>query len=146
MSAKKPVPLPEFQPRRIALIKPSALGDVIHTLPVLSALRRRYPQAHLTWIVNRNYADLLRGHPDLDQVLPFDRHAPQKEWLEAALGYGQFITITVNFIIIAWILFLVIKGMNRVFQQEQAAPPPPAPPTKEQELLAEIRDLLRARA
>jgi large conductance mechanosensitive channel len=64
----------------------------------------------------------------------------------AALGYGQFITITVNFIIIAWILFLVIKGMNRVFQQEQAAPPPPAPPTKEQELLAEIRDLLKARA
>lgn len=90
MAAKKPVPLPEFQPRRIALIKPSALGDVIHTLPVLSALRRRYPSAHLNWIVNRNYADLLRGHPDLDQVLPFDRHAPQKEWLEAALGYGQF--------------------------------------------------------
>ena len=64
----------------------------------------------------------------------------------ATLGYGQFLTVTVNFIIIAWILFLVIKGMNRVFQQEQAAPPPPAPPTKEQELLAEIRDLLKARA
>ena len=54
--------------------------------------------------------------------------------------------MTVNFIIIAWILFLVIKGMNRLFQQEQAAPPPPAPPTKEQELLTEIRDLLKARA
>jgi large conductance mechanosensitive channel len=61
------------------------------------------------------------------------------------LGYGQFITVTVNFIIIAWILFLVIKGMNRVIKQEEAAPPPPAPPTKEVELLAEIRDLLRAR-
>ena len=64
----------------------------------------------------------------------------------ATLGYGQFITITVNFIIIAWILFLVIKGMNRVFQQEAAAPPPPAPPTKEEQLLTEIRDLLKARA
>ena len=64
----------------------------------------------------------------------------------ATLGYGQFLTVTVNFIIIAWILFLVIRGMNRLFQQEQAAPPPPAPPTKEQELLAEIRDLLKARA
>ena len=63
----------------------------------------------------------------------------------ATLGYGQFITVTVNFIIIAWILFLVIKGMNRLFQQEAAAPPPPAPPTKEQELLGEIRDLLKAR-
>jgi large conductance mechanosensitive channel len=52
----------------------------------------------------------------------------------------------VNFIIIAWILFLVIRGMNRLFAQEQAAPPPPAPPTKEEQLLTEIRDLLKARA
>lgn len=63
----------------------------------------------------------------------------------AALGYGQFITVTVNFVIIAFILFLVIKAMNRVFQQEAAAPPPPAPPTREELLLAEIRDLLKAR-
>ncbi|MFZ5782732.1 MAG: large conductance mechanosensitive channel protein MscL [Pseudomonadota bacterium] len=63
----------------------------------------------------------------------------------ATLGYGQFITVSVNFLIIAWILFLVIKGLNRFFQQAQTAPPPPAPPTKEQELLAEIRDLLKAR-
>src|SRR5215510_3382917 len=41
----------------------------------------------------------------------------------ATLGYGNFITITINFLIIAWILFLVIKGMNRLFAQEQAAPP-----------------------
>ena len=64
----------------------------------------------------------------------------------ATLGYGQFLTVTVNFIIIAWILVLVIRGMNRLFLKEQATPPPPAPPTKEQELLAEIRDLLKARA
>lgn len=64
----------------------------------------------------------------------------------ATIGYGTFITVTVNFIIIAWVLFLVIKGMNRVMKAEEAAPPPPAPPTREQELLAEIRDLLKARA
>ncbi|CAN5416809.1 large conductance mechanosensitive channel protein MscL [soil metagenome] len=64
----------------------------------------------------------------------------------AALGYGQFITLTVNFIIIAWVMFLVIKGMNTLFKKAEAAPPPPAPPTKEQELLTEIRDLLKARA
>jgi len=65
----------------------------------------------------------------------------------AALGYGSFITVTVNFIIIAFVLFLVIKAMNRLLRAEQTAPPPPppAPPTKEQELLAEIRDLLKAR-
>ena len=64
----------------------------------------------------------------------------------ATLGYGQFITVAVNFIIIAWVMFLVVKGMNTLFRREQAAPPPPAPPTKEQELLTEIRDLLKARA
>jgi large conductance mechanosensitive channel len=63
----------------------------------------------------------------------------------ATLGYGTFLTVTVNFLIIAWVLFLVIKGMNRVVKQEQNAPAPPAPPTKEQELLTEIRDLLKAR-
>lgn len=61
----------------------------------------------------------------------------------ATLGYGQFITVTVNFIIIAWILFLVIKAMNRLMKQEEAAPPPP---TREEELLTEIRDLLKTRS
>ena len=64
----------------------------------------------------------------------------------ATLGYGAFITVSVNFIIIAFVLFLLIRGMNRMIRKEEAAPPPPAPPTKEQELLTEIRDLLRARA
>jgi large conductance mechanosensitive channel len=64
----------------------------------------------------------------------------------ATLGYGQFLTVTVNFIIIAWVMFMVIKGMNTLFAKAQDAPPPPKPPSKEEELLAEIRDLLKARA
>jgi large conductance mechanosensitive channel len=64
----------------------------------------------------------------------------------AALGYGSFITVTVNFLIIAWVLFLVVKAMNRMSKQEEAAAPPPAPPSKEEQLLSEIRDLLKARA
>lgn len=63
----------------------------------------------------------------------------------ATLGYGTFLTVTVNFLIIAWVLFLVIKGINRVAKREEASPPPPPPPSKEQELLTEIRDLLKAR-
>jgi large conductance mechanosensitive channel len=63
----------------------------------------------------------------------------------ATLGYGTFITVSVNFIIIAFVLFLVIRGINRLIRKEQAAPPPPAPPTKEQVLLTEIRDLLRSK-
>ena len=64
----------------------------------------------------------------------------------ATLGYGSFITVSVNFIIIAFVLFLLIRGMNRVIKAEEQAPPPPAPPTKDQELLTEIRDLLKGRA
>ena len=64
----------------------------------------------------------------------------------ATLGYGTFITVSVNFVIIAFVLFLLIRGMNRVIREEERAAPPPAPPTKDQELLTEIRDLLKARA
>jgi lipopolysaccharide heptosyltransferase I len=67
--------LEQYDARRIAIIKPSALGDIVHCLPLLSCLRRRFPEAHLSWIVNRTYAPLLEGHPDLDAIVPFDRGA-----------------------------------------------------------------------
>jgi large conductance mechanosensitive channel len=63
----------------------------------------------------------------------------------ATLGYGNFITIAVNFLIVAFVMFLVVRAMNRLLKKEEAAPPPPAPPSKEVVLLTEIRDLLKAR-
>lgn len=62
-----------MDPQRIALIKPSALGDIMNSLPVLTALRQRFPAAHIGWIVNRSFVPLLSGHPDLDEVIPFER-------------------------------------------------------------------------
>src|SRR5438094_4732431 len=58
---------------RIAILKPSALGDIVHSLPVLHALRQKYPTAYITWVVNRSYAALLNDHPELDEILSFDR-------------------------------------------------------------------------
>ncbi len=75
MPGRSRIPLRDYPARRVALLKPSALGDIVHSLPVLTALRRRYPDAHLTWVVNRSYEPLLRGHPHLDETLPFDRRA-----------------------------------------------------------------------
>ena len=49
-------------------------------------------------------------------------------------------------IIIAWVMFMVVRGMNRLIKKEEASPPPPAPPSKEVVLLTEIRDLLKTRA
>lgn len=63
----------------------------------------------------------------------------------ATLGYGTFLTVTVNFLIIAWVLFLIIKAINRVSREEAAVPAAPPPPSREEVLLAEIRDLLKAR-
>jgi large conductance mechanosensitive channel len=63
----------------------------------------------------------------------------------AALGYGTFITVAINFVIVAFVLFLIIRGMNRMTKQEQAAPAAPPPPSREEVLLTEIRDLLKAR-
>jgi lipopolysaccharide heptosyltransferase I len=57
---------------RIALIKLSSLGDVVHALPVASTLRARLPDADLTWIVERHEATVLRGHPALDAVVAID--------------------------------------------------------------------------
>jgi len=59
----------------------------------------------------------------------------------AVLGYGQFLTVAVNFLIVAAVLFLVIKGMNRMKRKEEAPAVPPEPPA-EVKLLTEIRDLL----
>jgi heptosyltransferase I len=72
MRAARP-PLNTYEARNIALIKPSALGDIVHSLPVLHALRIRFPHAKITWVVNQVYALLLEGHPELNEILVFDR-------------------------------------------------------------------------
>jgi lipopolysaccharide heptosyltransferase I len=82
--------LHEYEARRIALVKPSALGDIVHALPVLTAVRERYPRARITWVVNQGYAPLLQGHPDLDEVLPFDRKAAGAGWVSAGRTYSRF--------------------------------------------------------
>src|SRR4051794_1951796 len=60
----------------------------------------------------------------------------------AVLAWGNFLTLTINFIIIAFVLFLVIRAMNKLKRKDEAAPAPPKP-TREVELLTEIRDLLK---
>lgn len=74
---------------------------------------------------------------------------PAGSTLEAAkaagavtLNYGQFITILFNFLIVAFALFMIVKGINRMRRQEDAAPEVPPAPTKEEALLTDIRDLL----
>jgi lipopolysaccharide heptosyltransferase I len=53
---------------RLLLVKLSSLGDVVHALPTLEALRTAFPEGHFTWLVEEAYAPLLQGHPALDAV------------------------------------------------------------------------------
>jgi large conductance mechanosensitive channel len=64
----------------------------------------------------------------------------------AVLAWGSFLTLVINFVIVAWVLFLVIRAMNRLMKKEAAKPEAPPAPTKDQVLLEEIRDLLKAKA
>jgi large conductance mechanosensitive channel len=61
----------------------------------------------------------------------------------AVLAWGNFFTLTLNFLIVAFVLFLVIRGMNRLKRKEEVAPAAPPKPSREVELLTEIRDLLK---
>ena len=63
----------------------------------------------------------------------------------ATIAYGHFITLVINFLIVAWVLFIVVKMMNRLKRAPAPAPAAPPPPTREEVLLKEIRDLLAMR-
>jgi heptosyltransferase-1 len=72
--------------RRILLIKLSAVGDVVHTIPVLNKLRRRYPSARIDWLVTPAIAELIRHHPAVTNVVLFARQDWSTPWRPAALG------------------------------------------------------------
>jgi len=63
---------------------------------------------------------------------------------DAMITYGNFIQAVINFLIIAFVIFMIVRTANNMKKKEEAAPAPPAGPTTEQ-LLAEIRDLLKAK-
>jgi len=61
----------------------------------------------------------------------------------AVLAWGNFLTLTINFLIVAFVLFMVIRAMNTLKRKDAAAAAAPPKPTREEELLTEIRDLLK---
>lgn len=61
--------------RRILVVRLTALGDILHTVPAVAALRAAHPKAKIDWVVDRKWAPVLEGSPALDEVIPFDRHS-----------------------------------------------------------------------
>jgi heptosyltransferase-1 len=66
--------------RRICLIKPSALGDVVQALPLLGVLKKRFPKAKISWVINSELAELLVGHPHLHEIIRFERRGGIANW------------------------------------------------------------------
>jgi len=78
--------------QRILLVKLSAVGDVVHTIPVLNALRRRYPQARIDWLLKPSVASLVRAHPAVSNVLVYGENqteVPRYNWDGVTHFVGQ---------------------------------------------------------
>ena len=69
-------------PRRILVIRLSAIGDIVMASPLVHALRRRYPEAHIAWVVQPESRALLVDHPELDEVIVW----PRNEWRQLIRG------------------------------------------------------------
>jgi lipopolysaccharide heptosyltransferase I len=67
-------------PKKILVIKLSALGDVIHTLPVPRTLRKEYPDAYIAWMIEERYQELLYNNPDIDEIITIRTKVWRKNW------------------------------------------------------------------
>lgn len=80
------MPSPAHAPTKILLIRPSALGDVVRTVPALVSLRRAYPTARIDWLVQDDFQDAIAHHPDLSRVIPFPRRVFGHQLTRAQFG------------------------------------------------------------
>jgi lipopolysaccharide heptosyltransferase I len=72
-------------PRRILIIKPSAIGDVVHALPVLPRLKKLWPNAKLSWLITPACASLVQRHPLVDEVIVFQRKKWARHWYNPSI-------------------------------------------------------------
>jgi len=125
----------------VGIIIGAAFGTVVKSIvdnvlmPIVSAVTGA-PDFSNLFVVLRNPNNAM-----------FETVDAAKEAGAVVLGYGLFINAVIAFVIVAFVLFIVVKGMNNLKRKEEEAPAPAAPPepSAEEKLLTEIRDLLRAR-
>ena len=73
-----------LEEKRILIVKPSSLGDVVHTLPVVHAIKRRFPTCHIGWIVQKAFTPILDHDPAVDEIIPI--HIPSTSDPDAPTG------------------------------------------------------------
>jgi len=93
-----------------------------------------------------DFAEFYKVLQQGDPAGPYATLAAAKEAGAVTMNWGIFINALISFIIVAFALFMVIKGFNKMKAEEEAAPEAPPEPSAEETLLAEIRDLMKAKA
>jgi heptosyltransferase I len=74
---------------RVCIVMMSAVGDAVHTLPVISAIKRKSPKTQVTWVLQPGPATLVRGHPLVDEIVLFDRTAGMLGFLDTRAELGK---------------------------------------------------------
>src|SRR5258708_34314492 len=72
MAAGRRPPMSE-RDERFLVVRLTALGDILHTVPAVAALRAAHPTARIDWVVERKWAPVMEGSPAINDVIPFDR-------------------------------------------------------------------------
>ncbi len=73
-----------IEPKRILIVRPSALGDVCRTVPVLASLHLAFPEAEIDWVVRDTFVEAVSAHPALHEVIPFPRARFARWWMNPA--------------------------------------------------------------
>ena len=117
-----------------AIVK-SLVNDII--MPPVGKVIGGVDFSNLKMIIQEGQAAVMDGETEVSPAIA-----------EIAVTYGNFINTIITFVIVAWVIFLVVKAYNKYMKKEEAKPEPstPPPPSKEVELLIEIRDVLKKQA
>ncbi len=75
--------------KSILILKLSSLGDVIHTLPLVNILRRKYPDTHIGWAIEKRFSGLIKNHPSVDEIIVFEREGVFKNFLSFIKFIGK---------------------------------------------------------
>jgi len=101
---------------RILIVKPSSLGDVVHALPTVARIRRRFPDAHIAWVVNESLASLLQHSPVINELVPFHRQQLSKfPSLLKQLRAGKFnIVVDLQGLLRSGIMTFATRALRRI--------------------------------
>ncbi|MBE2203117.1 MAG: glycosyltransferase family 9 protein [Chthoniobacterales bacterium] len=101
MDSKDGCPADAAASPSLLLIKPGSMGDVLHALPVASAIHRAWPEGRLTWVVDPRWAPLLQGNPAVSRILPFPRQDFRGPlgWGRAARWYATLAGLCPDFVV-----------------------------------------------